>query len=131
MNQSLSDDTLSKLIKYDKSRDLHMCIIGERKLNDNQIDLMINHITDLSIIHYLIEKQTPMLTTKQYDTIARRIMSGDICIKDCYNFFKDFEAKCVDKEIYEISRHCTEQIARDLLGWWSVIVSDVKTMLNE
>ena len=120
MNPNLSEATLAKLIRYNKSKDMHMCLIEERTLTVEQLDAFIKSINDLSLIEFLIEKQHPHFNADQYDTIARRIMSTEICVRDCYDYFFSHEENSVDEEIHEIASHCTEQVAKNLLGWWSV-----------
>lgn len=122
MNEALSDETLNKLIMYNKSRDMHMCILEERSLSPEQVDLFIKSVNDLSLFEYLINEQNPELSKEQYDTIAKRIMSEDICVRDCYDHFYSYERDSVDEEIHRIAEHCTDQIANDLLGWWSVTI---------
>lgn len=120
MNVNLTPETVSKLIKYNKSRDIHMTIIEERKLTDEQLDCFIKSITDLSLIEYLIEKQKPNYSKDQYDSIARNIMDGSIRIRDCYDYHYSDEAIRVDEEIQRVAARCTQPVGNALLGWWSI-----------
>ncbi len=117
-NEYLSDDTVERLIRYQGSVDLHMGIIQDRKLNSKQIDLMIKFVTDLSMITFMRDKQSMELSKEQWDTIANRIMSGEICVRDCYNYFYSWEVESVDEEIRRIAEECTEPVGEKLLNWW-------------